>query len=255
MKIDKLYRPEILVSKGKQAHPLLTDPFVDSKHERIVATNGHALVALPITVEPGEPSRYLACSLLKAGRKVVEDDVPVEIKDEKILKAGVLWPTAQERTFPDWKKIMPKFGRGAEGTVTFALNSRLLHQIAEAMGVEGVCLTIEIAATEDAPSPILVSPLNKKAREVGLLMPMRADGSGVPVLAPGQVCPKCGKLLAPGAPCPEHGFPSEAEEKAAERAALKDQADKILKNAGSGELAKKELAGEAVAPKKKGRRS
>lgn len=253
MKIEKHYRPELVVSKGKDAHPLLTDPFVDVKNERIVATNGHALVALPVTCYPGEASRYLACALLKAGRKTVEDDVPIEIKDEKILKAGVLWPTAQERTFPDWKKVMPKFGRGAEGTVTFALNSRLLHQIAEAMGVEGVCLTIEIAATEENPTAILVSPLNKKAREVGLLMPMRADGSGVPVLAPGQVCPKCQKLLAPGAACPDHGFPSEAEKKEQERSALKGQADEMLKKGGSGDLAKKESAGEAVA-RKKGRR-
>jgi hypothetical protein len=203
VKISKTYRPELLVSKGKEAHPLLTDPYLDVKNERLVATNGHGLVSLPVSVDKDESSRYLACSLLKAARALGEDDEPAEIKNEKVVKYGVLWPTAQERTFPDVKKLWPTFGRGSEGTVTFALNPGLLHAIANAMGVDAVCLTVELAATEENPSPIVVQPVFKKALEVGLLMPMRADGAGVPILAPDQVCRTCGRLLAAGASCPK----------------------------------------------------
>jgi hypothetical protein len=254
VKIEKHYRPELVVSKGKDASPLLTDPFLDAKNKRLVATNGAALVALPVVVDDGEASRYLACSLLKAARGLGEPEERAEIRDEKVVRFGVLWPTAQERTFPEWKKVVPKFARGVEGTVTFALNPSLLFAVAHAMGQDGgVALTIELGATEDNPTPILVQPLNANAKEFGLLMPMKADGAGIPLLAPGQVCPTCHRLLAAGAPCPDHGYPSQAEKKVQEQAALQGQADAILKNGGSGDLAKKDLAGEAVA-RKKGRR-
>lgn len=233
MKIAKHYRPELVVSKGKQPNPLLTDPYLDSRAERLVATNGKGLVALPVETEKEERSRYLACNLLKAARSMGADDVPAEIDDQEVVEFGVLWPTAQERTFPEWKKLIPKFKRGSPGTFTFALDPTLLCRMASAMGLGGVCLTVELGRTEGNPSPIIVQPLNDRGEELGLLMPMDVGGGGEGSVGPGCVCPACGKLLASGAPCPKHGTPEEAK-----RRLLEGEANVILKNGGSAHLTK-----------------
>lgn len=245
MKIDKRYRPELVVSKGKEPNPLLTDPYLDVAAERLVSTNGHGLVALPVETEKTERSRYLACSLLQAARGLGDEDVPAEIHDQEIVEFGVLWPAAQERSFPDWQKLMPKFTRGSPGTATFALNPELLHKMATAMGIGGVCLTIELGHPENLPSPIVVQPLNERAEEIGLLMPMGATGAGEGILPPGSVCPQCGKILAAGAACPTHG--------PAARAEMEGAADRLLRESGSGDLTRADTKGPAVA-RKGGRR-
>ncbi len=248
MKIAKHYRPELLVSKGKEPNPLLTDPYLDAKADRIVATNGHALVALPVETKKAERSRYLACSLLEAARKLGDDDVPAEIQDQEIVEFGVLWPAAQERTFPDWKSLVPKLRRGDPGTTTIALNARLLKSLADAMGTGGgVMLTMEVG---NALGPILVQPMLPDPEELGLLMPMQTDGEEE--VGPGQACPVCKRLLAAGAPCPAHGDPT----KAAERVELETQADALLRAGGSRDLTKADTKGDGVArkPRKGGRR-
>lgn len=72
----------------------------------------------------------------------------------------------------------------------------------------------------------------------------------------GQAAEKCGACGlpadAPSSSCDEcdHGRARTADQrKAAERAKVERQADELLKNAGAGELAKKELKGDAVARK------
>jgi hypothetical protein len=233
VKIAKHYRPELVVSKGKEPNPLLTDPYLDSKAERLISANGHGLVALPVETEKDERSRYLACNLLKAARSFGEPLALAEIEDQEVVEYGVLWPTAQERTFPEWKKLVPKWARGSPGTFTFALDPALLARMANAMGLGGVCLTVELGRPEGQPSPIIVQPLNDRGEELGLLMPMDVNGGGEGGVGPECVCPACGKLLAAGAPCPKHGTPSEAK-----RALLEGDANVILKNGGSAHLTK-----------------
>jgi hypothetical protein len=221
VKIAKRYRPELLVSKGKAANPILTDPYLDAKAERIVATNGHALVALPVETEKDERSRYLACSLLNAARGLGEPEVPAEIEEQELVEYGVLWPAAQERTFPDWASLMPKFRRGDAGTASLALNPTLLRALAGAMDSGGgVALTFLLT---DGEAPILVQPLSPDPGELGLLPPMWI---GEEEVDPGQRCPKCRKLLAAGAFCPEHGDPSAG---APLVPALEEAAEKVRK--------------------------
>ena len=245
MKIAKRYRPEIVASRDID-RASITDPYLDTKAERLVATDGRMLVAIPVETEKSERSRYLACSLLKAARNLGDDEVPAEIEDQEIVEYGVLWPAAQERMFPDWQSVVPKMKHGDPGTVTVHLNPRLLKSLAEAMASGSA-----VALTFDAGQPataLVVRPL-LDSDAFGVLMPMRQGDEGDDV-GPDKRCSVCRKLLAAGAPCPEHGARAAAE---AERERLEKDADEILKNGGHGGLVKKELKGPAVARKKRGR--
>lgn len=286
MKISKRYRPELVVSRGKEPDPILMDPYLDAKEDRLVAMNRHALVALPVETEKGERSRYLARPLLEAARKLGEDAAPAEIRDEEIVEYGVLWPTQQARQFPPWLDVVPKLHRGDHGTTTVHLNPKLLRAVAAAMDCEsGVALTFQVGAVE---APILVQPLLPDPVEFGVMMPLR-QGEEDEEVDPDQRCPVCRRLLAAGAKCPdhpdapaavldaladlgrskdgtrvsmsvnggeEHDLTAFAEKRDAQnkRDRLEKQADEILKNAGAGALAKKELKGYAGAPKRKGGR-
>jgi len=293
VKIQKHFRPELVVAKGKEPNPLLTDPYLDAAESKLVSTNGHAMVVLPVETDKKERSRYLACSLLQAARMLGDEDVPAEIIDEEITEFGVLWPAAQERQFVDWQKVARAAPRqGDQGTATIALNARLLKALAEAMGTAGgVALTFEIGKKA---APVRVEPIRPDPEEFGVLMPIAEEDD----VDPDQRCTACRRLLAAGAACPEHGRPETpddgsvraaadrvrgaladlgrtkdgtrvsvsvnggpkhdltafAERRDAEkRKGLKKKADAILKNGGSGDLVKAELDGDAVA-RKKGRR-
>jgi hypothetical protein len=208
VKIQKHYRPELVVAKGKEPNPILTDPYLDAKESKLVSTNGHAMVVLPVETDKGERSRYLACSLLQAARSLGDEDVPAEIIEEEITEFGVLWPAAQERTFVDWQKVAREVPRrGDQGTTTIALNARLLKALAEAMGTAGgVALTFEAGKLQ---APIRVEPLLPDPDEFGILMPIAEEGDDVD---PDQRCPVCRKLLAAGAACPEHGRPPKPDD-------------------------------------------
>jgi hypothetical protein len=209
VRIQKHYRPELVVSKGKEPDPILTDPYLDAKESKLVATNRHAMVVLPVETDKGERSRYLACSLLEAARKLGEDAVPAEIKDEEIVEYGVLWPTQQARSFPPWSTLVPTFRRGDPGTTTIHLNPKLLRAVAAAMDCEtGVALTFKVGELE---APVRVEPIAVDPDELAVMMPLRqvADEDGVD---PDQRCPVCKRLLAAGAACPEHGRAAKADD-------------------------------------------
>lgn len=201
MKISKRYRPELVVSRGKEPDPILMDPYLDAKEDRLVAMNRHALVALPVETDKGERSRYLARPLLEAARKLGEAAAPAEIRDEEIVEYGVLWPTQQARQFPPWRTIVPDLHRGDPGTTTIHLNPKLLRAVAAAMDCEsGVAITFQVGAVE---APILVQPLLPDPVEFGVMMPLR-QGEDEEDVAPDQRCRICRRLLAAGAKCPEH---------------------------------------------------
>lgn len=242
MKVRKTYRPEVLCCKDKKFHNL-SDPYLNAAEGRLLATNGHALVSLPVETEKNERSRYVGRNLLKVGRALAGKVIDFEIEEDEIKGPGVLWPSEQMgRSFPDVAGVMPTFKRGDKGTITLTLNARLLLQVAIAMGHELVAITAPITRAKDGHSgALLVHPVDSAAEELGLLMPIGMGIEKETEIDVDQVCPKCGKVLAAGAHCPKHGDPK------ANR--LEQGADEILKAAGSAELTRADTKGNAVARK------
>jgi len=111
----------------------MSAPYLDmgSVPPKLVVTDGHAMVALPVEVEPGDVSGY---------------------RDPKTLE-----PIASRGMFPEWSK---KFDYVCDNRpppkyrVSIALDPERLLRVAQAAGVKVVKLEFR---TDDPFAPIIVS--------------------------------------------------------------------------------------------------
>jgi hypothetical protein len=179
VKIDTRYRPELVVSKDETRYNL-TEPYLDAPAKRVVATDGHRLVVLPVEVDEGEGSRYVDRDLLRVARRWLGGVV-----------GGPTWPedpSLASAKFPDWKAVVPK-KPGEPGTVTIGLDLRLLEGILKALGpgkdVWGdpsakVALTVDPSDPKSAIFVKLAREFDVPDAAFGVLMPivLRRDGSG-----------------------------------------------------------------------------
>lgn len=182
MKIDPKFRPELCVSTDETRYQIM-DPYLDTKAKRLVATDGHMLVAVPVEVSEDESSGYVSRFLLRLARRWFRRERPagerVEIVDGNV-PGGPSYPTDHARGsgFPDWRAAVPKRTRGTPGTVTIGLDAVYLKEIALALGGEDrpggcqVTLTIDVV---DLGTPLLVQ--SEGAPEaVAALMPVGGGG-------------------------------------------------------------------------------
>jgi len=164
VKLDPRYKPELVTSKDSTRYNL-SAPWFDAEAQRVVATDGHRLVVLPVE-EPSGPSRHLT------GREldVLRND-GVEPGDDD-----------QRGQFPGWKALAVDVVPGGPGTITFGFNARYLLEIAEAIGQDDeretqVYLTVKVGSQGvNRGAPILVRPARKAdmlSGAYGLLMPIR----------------------------------------------------------------------------------
>lgn len=171
MKLPKNCLVEKVASQDL-TRPTIGAPYLDIDDQRtahVISTNGAALVSIPVAIDVEDCSGYLPASALKEARKLEKKSELVNISCNGSAKVinGATYPRG-EGQFPNWRQIMPK----EDGKTVLALNARLLYELAQALGTEGVVLTfdadkpiaVRAAATRD------VKPASLGAR--GVLMPI-----------------------------------------------------------------------------------
>lgn len=165
MKIDPRYRPELLVSDDDTRWQL-GDVRFDADGSLAVATDGHALVAVPVE-EPEGPSRYLRSRDLDT------------LRDQTTAAGDDVF---QSRTFPDWRKVVPAWKPGDPDTITIGLDARLLARLHEALAGKDhynghVYLTAKLQDGKPTSEPYLVRlpKSHRDDREIALLMPLKAE--------------------------------------------------------------------------------
>jgi len=149
-------------------------PYLDIDTDRkahLIATNGAAMVKIPVEINPDDVAGYVPAVALKEGRKLAKrmDSVELVCNESAKLLNGATFPRESPYTFPNWRAVWPK----EEGKITLALDAALLYELAQSMGTEGVVLTfnpgepisVKATATKD------VRPASPEAR--GVLMPIR----------------------------------------------------------------------------------
>lgn len=167
MKLPKNIKPELVASKDKARFPI-AETFL--RQGRLLATNGAALVSIPVQTDDNDHDGYISTDVLKLARKAGQCSV------NGVAKIGeVTMPRSKlekETQFPKFDAVLPNFeGKKA---VKIALNAALLARMAESWGSEGVVIEF----VED--SGIMVRPTSAghydreyEPGAFGVIMPIR----------------------------------------------------------------------------------
>jgi len=165
---------EVLINKNDHRSALV-NAYIDTTEEQpfLVATNGHALVAMPVTAATEEQG-YISPTALKAARKLAQKNDTAEIacNGQLGLRDGTLLPRPSNEecgTFPAWRSVLPAGDRPA--LLRLGINAALLLQVAQALGQDAIIL--EIAADNGALAPITVLPIVQTDTRRGVIMPVR----------------------------------------------------------------------------------
>lgn len=180
MKLDRRLRPELVASEDETRYQIEA-PYLDAEHKVLVATNGWALVAVPVEVAEGEISRYVGREILALARRKSACDA-IEITGDT-LPSGHVLPTDQDRKFPAWREVLPAKKPGDPGTVTIGLDATQLRAIGLALGERDepghtcqIKITIDL---ENPDGPVQIEPGEPRvAGALALLMPFRLSEGG-----------------------------------------------------------------------------
>ena len=172
MKLPKNCLVEKVASQDS-TRPAIGAPYLDIDETRaahIIATNGAALVKVPVEIDGEDCAGYVPAVALKEGRKLAKRSEAINLScngSAKLLN-GATYPRG-EGQFPNWRQVWPK----EEGKTVLALDARLLYELAQALGTEGVVLTFNPGEpiTVRATATKGVQPASVEAR--GVIMPIR----------------------------------------------------------------------------------
>ena len=156
MKFDRNFKPELIVSK---------DPFrgalnfveLDKAENRLCATDGHRLVAVPVQVDEHDTSGPVDSKMLGEARKLAksakEDHAEIQCDGALKLTNGATAPRPDRAgmNFPAWRQIMS----GVATKSLIAFNAKYLKELAEAIGQEDYVVALAFDP-EDPQVPIRV---------------------------------------------------------------------------------------------------
>lgn len=177
MLINKDLKVELIASKDVTLQHLM-HAHLDAEKKRLVATDGHRMVIVPVTVEKGDDSGSIPVDAIKQARKLAgksRDEAQVKANGAIVLESGATMPRPKV-DFPPYEQVVPSYRPGTGGTVTIAFNARYLHELAQALGTEHVELTFKVVrAGARIVDPIIVGRNGSRyeAKDpLGVLMPM-----------------------------------------------------------------------------------
>lgn len=165
----------------------IAEPFLDITNNRgtLIATNGRILAQIPVEVDDADVAGYVSEAVLKSARKQAGklDTALVSANGVARLADGSTMPrhggaNAADR-FPNWRQVVPQ---NPAAIMILQLDAKLLWQLAQAMGTEGVRLVIE-----GARKPVTVEPCG--AGRHGEFKPVCDGARGVIMpIAPAEKC-------------------------------------------------------------------
>ena len=176
MKVHAQAKIESVVSTDKFRRPL-TEAYLDTDGPQpmLVATDGYALVVLPVEAAKEEQG-WISPAALKAARKLAKkaDTLEITCNGSLALNDGTQLPRSTDRSegfyrYPQWRQVIPATDRPVAFRV--ALNADYLKRVADGLGDDEVILEFS-----EAVHPILVTPCKKDNRDgrKGVLMPIKA---------------------------------------------------------------------------------
>lgn len=168
--------PNTLIEKAtgpKDIRSYLHEVYLDTDKKRLIATNGHIAVIVPVELSEQDTSGPVSADALKAARRTTKSltaisEPEIICTDVLTVTNGPTFPRSElSGKFPDVDRIMPK----KKGRIKISFNAQLLVDLALAIGEgkhkTGVCLHID---PNDGETAIYVS---NNSDRYGVIMPMR----------------------------------------------------------------------------------
>lgn len=173
MKTNKDCKIEAVISRDA-SRPAIGLPYF--RGGALWATDGRAMVKLPVESDETDTEGWIPVDALKAARKLSGrlDSVSIHLNGAATLCNGAAFPRRDEKRgegtrWPNCERIFED-AMGKETKLSIALDVRLLAAIADAMGTDQVKLHLT-----DELTVIRVSPVGKAPSPDawGILMPIR----------------------------------------------------------------------------------
>lgn len=161
-------KPTKVLAKPNQLRPPLMDGHVIEENGKrfLIASNMYVLARIPVDVPVGRISGEALARLEKNGAVATVTDDTVEFPNVT-YKRPVADPNGPYANgFPD----LPDGER-----IEFALNARLLLNLAQALGSDAVKLSVIVEDGKAKLTAIGVTPAPDHSGARGLIMPIRAD--------------------------------------------------------------------------------
>jgi hypothetical protein len=132
MRMKTMFKPENVTNPSR---PAISEPYLQG--DRLVATDGRAIVAVPVEREEGDADGYIPATALaiarKWGRKLGATSLKAEA-DKLTTPEGATFPRPALGTFPQWEQVLPAKDRRE---IRISFDAALLLALAEAIGTTG----------------------------------------------------------------------------------------------------------------------
>lgn len=180
MKLPKNAKIEAVCSTD-ETREVITHPYLEIKDgaARVIATNGRAIVAIPVEVEDGEESGWVSIPALAAARKACASRGPE--KDVASVHCNGTCRTAtadfprpfkdSEMKFPNYRQVIPDGEQ--KGVFKLAFDVNILAAVVKAAGGTGIVSVHQPADDPDAPMTLSIQ--GAKDGTVAVMMPCRAS--------------------------------------------------------------------------------
>ena len=124
----------------KDMRSTLLEPYLDTEHERIVATNGHILAVCPVELDENDTSGTVSSESIKAALKIAPErarrdkTANVKANGSLVLENGATFPRESNGPFPQIDRVIPDTSV-AEMVISF--DAKLLKELADAINTPG----------------------------------------------------------------------------------------------------------------------
>ena len=185
MKIHKNHKVELVCAD--KFRPVLQYPHLDVESKMLVATDGKAMICVPVETEEGEVSGPVSIEALDLSRKHPDVLGMSSIHCNGSCETlGTKFPRPDVGTFPNWRQVVPKPAKSIKVTWNKELLSNALKALGNADNYE---FEIELESDSDGnlsssiSGPAVIrsknnakTPIGKRATDgaFALIMPMRS---------------------------------------------------------------------------------
>jgi len=187
MKFDRTLRPWLAASTD-ESRIHLVNLMLDVEKKRLLATNGHILVSVPVAPGPGDKSGLLSVACVKWAHGRAEhdgsDEAFIDCTSKSVAVVGDVTfkrPSELDKNvgkFPPAYEIFPKFEKG-EKLHVFALDANYLIKLANALGKgepgedHSATVRLTVRAKDEMLDVIQVEVQDGVDGAIGLLMPRK----------------------------------------------------------------------------------